>query len=229
MHFKKGQTHYALGEFQEAIEEFREAYRLRQEPAILFNLAQSYRQIHEWQHAYFHYRQYLNQNPEASNRVEVESLIEQMKTKIDEDERAAKAQPAPVPVVVEAAQPPAQQAVAATEPVRMATPPPEAQKPAFVAPTPTAPAAPPPRGHGLRYAGYAALGAGAIAGGVALVLHGSAQSAADQFNGKYQAGTLTAADSRLRDEATSKGKLATEALIAGAVLIAGGAVLSFAF
>jgi tetratricopeptide (TPR) repeat protein len=226
MHFKKGQTHYALGEFQEAIEEFREAYRLRQEPAILFNLAQSYRQIREWQHAYFHYRQYLNQNPDASNRAEVESLIEQMKTKIDEDERVAKAQPAPV--VVEPVQPPAQ-VVAAPEPVRIARPPSEPQKPAFVAPTPGPPAVPPPKGHGLRYAGYVALGAGAIAGGVAFVLHGSAQSAADQFNGKYQAGTLTAADSRLRDEASSKGKLATEALIAGAVLIAGGAVLTFAF
>jgi hypothetical protein len=70
---------------------------------------------------------------------------------------------------------------------------------------------------------------GIIAGGAAFVLHGSAQSAADQFNGKYQAGTLTASDSRLRDEATSKGALATEALVAGALLVATGAVLTFAF
>jgi tetratricopeptide (TPR) repeat protein len=230
MHFKQGQTHYALGEFQEAIEEFREAYRLRQEPAILFNLAQSYRQIREWQHAYFHYRQYLNQKPDASNQAEVESLIEQMKTKMDEEEHAAKVQPAPTPTVVEPARQPAH-ATAAPEPppVRIASPPPEPQQPAFVAPAPAGPTAPPPKGHALRYAGYAAFGAGVIAGGAAFVLHGSAQSAADQFNGKYQAGTLTAADARLRDEAASKGKLATEALVAGAVLIATGAVLTFAF
>jgi tetratricopeptide (TPR) repeat protein len=212
MHFKKGQTHYALGEFQAAIDEFREAYRIRQEPAILFNLAQSYRQIHEWQRAYFHYRQYLNQKPDAPNRAEVESLIEQMKGKMDEEERMTKVEAVPAPPVqIAAAQPPPQ------------------ERPAFVAPAPV----PPPRTEvaspALRYAGYAAFGVGALAGGAAFALHSVAQSSADQFNGKYQAGTLTPADSKLRDEAQSKGKLATGAVVAGAALLVAGAVLVFAF
>ena len=212
-HFKKGQTHYALGEFQAAIEEFREAYRLKQEPAILFNLAQSYRQIHEWQHAYFHYRQYLNQRPDAPNRTEVEGLIEQMKSKMDDEERLAKADAAATPTTP----PPA----ITTKPT---TPPP--QKPAFVTNTPT------PKieeSHALRYTGYVALGLGVVAEGAAFAFHNSAQSSADQFNNKYQAGTLTPADSKLRDDAQSKGKLATTAVVAGAALLVTGAILSFAF
>jgi tetratricopeptide (TPR) repeat protein len=210
MHFKKGQTHYALGEFQAAIDEFREAYRIRQEPAILFNLAQSYRQIREWQHAYFHYRQYLNQRPDAPNRVEVEGLIEQMKGKMDDEERLAKAEPPPAP------------------PLKVATvPPPTAEKPAFLATAPKAKME--THSSALRYAGYASFGVGALAGGAAFALHNSAQSSADQFNSKYQAGTLAPADGKLRDDAQSKGKLATGALLAGAALLAAGAVLTFAF
>jgi tetratricopeptide (TPR) repeat protein len=209
MHFKKGQTHYALGEFEAAIQEFQEAYRLRQEPAILFNLAQSYRQIHQWQHAYFHYRQYLNQKPDAANRAEVENLIEQMKNKMDEEERLAKAEPQKAPAP-EAAPPaavgkePVPKAAAATEPATKSTP-------------------------ATRYVGYAALGLGVVAEGAAFALHSSAQSSADQFNGKYQSGTLTAADSKLSDEAQSKGKQATIAAVSGVVLLVAGAVLVFAF
>ena len=207
MHFKKGQTHYALGEFEAAVDEFREAYRLRQEPAILFNLAQTYRQLHQWQHAYFHYRQYLNQKPDAPNRAEVENLIEQMKNKMDEEERLSKAE------AQKAAQP------APAPPAAVPQPPP-AQEPAAPAAKPT-PA--------TRYVGYAALGLSAVAGGAAFVLHGSAQSSADQFNSKYQSGNLTASDAQLRDQAQSKGKSATVAAVAGAALLAAGAVLVFAF
>ena len=64
-HFKKGQTHYSLGEFQDAVQEFREAYRIRHEPAILFNIGQAMRQIRQFQQAYFYYQQYLAQRADA--------------------------------------------------------------------------------------------------------------------------------------------------------------------
>jgi tetratricopeptide (TPR) repeat protein len=209
-HYKKGQTHYSLGEFEEAVKEFREAYRIKQEPGLLFNIAQSYRQLHQWEPARFNYRQYLNLKPDAHNRDEVEELIEQMQRRVDEereqatriarDKAAAKNQeellPGPHPAP----------AAAVT-----ATPPSEA--PAHVA----------------RWAGYGALGAGAVAEVLALAMHGSAQSTADQFNQKYSAGTLTAADASLRDDAQSKGKLATAALVGGAALLVTGAVLAIAF
>jgi hypothetical protein len=80
-----------------------------------------------------------------------------------------------------------------------------------------------------RYTGYAMIGVGLVAGGVAYAMHSSAQSAADQFNGKYQAGGLTAADTKLRDDAQSKGNLATESLIAGLALVTAGGALTIAF
>ncbi|HUJ29147.1 MAG TPA: tetratricopeptide repeat protein [Myxococcales bacterium] len=207
-HYKKGQTHYSLGEFEEAVKEFREAYRLKQEPGLLFNVAQSYRQLHQWEQARFNYRQYLNLKPDAPNRAEVEELIDQMQRRVDEEREQATR-------------------VARDKAAARNT---EALLPAPHQPVPQpAVAPPPPEPHAARWAGYAALGAGAVAEGVALLMHGSAQSAADTFNQKYAAGTLTTADASLRDDAQSRGKLATAALAGGAVLLVTGAVLVIAF
>ncbi len=215
-HFKSAQLHYSLGEFDEAVKEFREAYRLRQEPAILFNIAQAYRQLQKYSEAYFHYKQYLSQKPDAPNRAEVESLIEQMRYQM-EQEREQKTRIARDPA-----------AVHNTEGVLPATAVPAAAAPRSGWPA-ASPAPPEPRTPVLHIAGYAALGGGVLVEGGAFLLHGSAQSAADDFNKKYAAGQLTSADASLKSSAESKGKLATAALIGGAVLLATGAVLSFAF
>ena len=209
-HLKAGQTHYALGEFQAAIDEFREVYRLKQEPGLLFNMGQAWRQLHEWQQALFNYRQYLNLKPDAPNRAEVEELVEQMQRRVDEE----KEQQTRI----------ARDKAAAQNQDQLIPAPPRPPAPAAAVSEP-APAGP----HPLRWAGYGALGAGAAAEVLALLMHGSAQSAADQFNQKYAAGTLTAADAHLRDDAQSKGKLATAALIGGVALLAAGAVLTVAF
>jgi tetratricopeptide (TPR) repeat protein len=209
-HFKNAQLHYSLGEFEEAVKEFREAYRLRQEPAILFNIAQCHRQMRQWKDAYFNYRQYLNQKKDASNREEAESLAEQMRLKMEEEEEQ-KTRVARNPAAAhnpESTMPPA--ALPQQEPPLFPQQPSSGPKP-------------------LHIAGYATIGAGVVAGGLALLIHGSAQSSADQFNQKYQGGQLTSADAQLRDDAQSKGKTATACAIGAAVLVATGAVLSFAF
>lgn len=296
-HFKNGQTHYALGEFEEAAKEYREAYRFRAEPVILFNIGQACRQIRQWQQAYFYYRQYLSKKPDAPNREETESLIEQMRRRMDEEEEQrlrvprdpaaahndeselslsklyAAGNPASAPAAGAAAPgPAAANAVPATsaapKAVTPATPasttpaPAAAAKPAIAtsvkaippaAASPTAPsaavaaapsvskpvtpvpaavtAAPPATepNRPLRVAGYAAIGAGVVGEGLALLFHGSAQSAASEFNQKHAAGTLTSADASLKSDAESKGRLATVAAIGGALLLATGGVLSFAF
>lgn len=100
-HYLKGQTHYALGEFEDAVTEFREAFRLRDEPAILFNIAQAMRQLNNYKQAYFYYSQYLSKRPTASNRPEVEGFMEAMHKKMEADEEADKAR-----ANAEAARPP---------------------------------------------------------------------------------------------------------------------------
>jgi tetratricopeptide (TPR) repeat protein len=107
-HFKKGQTHYALGEFNEAVAEFRDAYRLRDEPAILFNIAQAMRQLGQFKQAHFYYSQYLARRPEATNRADVEQFMVQMRRKADAEEEADRLRRA-----AEAARAPAAQAQSA--------------------------------------------------------------------------------------------------------------------
>lgn len=218
-HIKAGQTHYAIGEFEEAIKEFRLAYKLRQDPGLLFNIAQCARQLHDYQQAYFHYRQYLNQRPDAANKAEVQSLIEQMRRKIDEEaEQKTRVARDPAAAANPEATLPAQPEAARAKPAT------SAPAAAVTGAVPAAKASP-----NLRIAGYVALGLGAAAGGTALLFHSSAQSTADQFNQKYAAGTLTGADAKLKSDAQSKGKLATVALAGGLALLVAGAVLCFAF
>jgi tetratricopeptide (TPR) repeat protein len=263
-HFKKGQTHYALGEFEEAAKEYREAYRFRAEPVILFNIGQACRQIRQWQQAYFYYRQYLSKKPDAPNREETESLIEQMRRRMDEEEEqrlrvprdpaaahndeselplsklyanqgaggapVAAPKPAPPTSPALAAMPAASKAALAKPPAAMPSAAPSAGK--TITPLPAAATAPAPvrePNRTLRVAGYAAIGAGVVGEGLALLFHGSAQSAASEYNQKHAAGTLTAADASLKSDAESKGRLATVAAIGGALLLATGGVLSFEF
>lgn len=293
-HFKNGQTHYALGEFEEAAKEYREAYRFRAEPVILFNIGQACRQIRQWQQAYFYYRQYLSKKPDAPNREETESLIEQMRRRMDEEEEqrlrvprdpaAAKndeselslsklygapaaAAGAPNPAATQTVPAPSATPKSLASPSAAPTtlaPTPAAPKPALATsanpsiPPPASPGAPPAAAvtvvapsvskpvvpvpaaatssapapepnRTLRVAGYAAIGAGVVGEGLALLFHGSAQSAASEYNQKHAAGTLTAADASLKSDAESKGRLATVAAIGGALLLATGGVLSFAF
>jgi tetratricopeptide (TPR) repeat protein len=226
-HLKAGQLHYQLGEFDAAAAEFKEAFRIKQEPAILFNVAQAYRHANKYGDAYFYYRQYLNLKPDASNRADVEKLAAEMKSKMDAAPATAATTPAASAPAATAA--PAQTASKSAAPnaASAATRAPVAATAPAAATAASAPAdaGTPP----LHIAGYAALGAGVVAEGLAFVFHSGAQSAADQFNQKYAAGTLTAADAHLKSDAESKGSLAAIALAGGAALLVTGAVLRFAF
>ncbi len=187
-HIKAAQTHYQIGEFDAAIKEFREAYKLKQDPGLLFNIATCARQLHDYQQAYFHYRQYLAQRPDAANRKEVEALIDQMKHKAEEEEaRAAHAsaaapKPADPPKSANAPEVRPEPAAAKAQPTA-ARAPAAAEKVPAAAVTASAPQVA-EASHPARIAGYVALGLGVAAEGAAFIFHSSAQSAADQFNQK---------------------------------------------
>ncbi|MBS2021387.1 MAG: hypothetical protein JST92_03185 [Deltaproteobacteria bacterium] len=93
----------------------------------------------------------------------------------------------------------------------------------------SAKAAPGVKSKGTRIAGYTLLGAGVVAGAMAFVFHSGAQSSADEFNSKYQSGTLKPSDASLRDDANSKGTLATVSVIGAGVCLVSGALLTFVF
>ncbi len=56
---KSGDLDYRLFKFQQALESYLEAYRLTRHPAILFNVAQAYRQLKDAERASFHYKMFL--------------------------------------------------------------------------------------------------------------------------------------------------------------------------
>jgi tetratricopeptide (TPR) repeat protein len=119
-HYQKGLTHYDLKEYAEALSEFKDAYRLVQDPAFLFNIAQCHRKLGQNVEALDFYRNFLRRSPNAPTRPEVERRIQEV-------ERELAAHPPP--------------------PITERPPPPVEPPPPLVPPPPnlTPPPMPPPR------------------------------------------------------------------------------------
>lgn len=101
-HFDQAQVFYRLGRFDDAVREFEEAYRLYPKPALLFNLGQAHRQAGNTDKAIFFFRQYLDSNPEAKDRGEIEALIQEL----EKAKAATPTQPKPMVEETAATQPP---------------------------------------------------------------------------------------------------------------------------
>jgi len=74
-HYNKGTSFYDLGRYDEAIKEFEAAYQLKNDPAFLYNLAQSHRLAGHVDEALRFYRTYLRYVPKAPNRADIEAKI----------------------------------------------------------------------------------------------------------------------------------------------------------
>lgn len=127
--YQKATAHYAVGEFEAAAEAYQEAYKVKQDPALLFNAAQSFRLAGMLDKALLLYKNYVRLYPEAKNESEVRARIEKLEAQIAADKAAAAtpppapptgAAPAPLP----AASPPVEPAVSvtATAPVEQERP-----------------------------------------------------------------------------------------------------------
>jgi tetratricopeptide (TPR) repeat protein len=84
-HFNRGVKLYNLGHFQEAIPEFEKAYDLEPAPILLFNIAQSHRQNGNKERALFFYRRYLEQEPNASKRADVEQRMKELEQAVQQE------------------------------------------------------------------------------------------------------------------------------------------------
>jgi tetratricopeptide (TPR) repeat protein len=73
--FEQGQSHYDLGEYDEAIAAFREAYELSSAPALLFNIAQSHRLKGDCRRALQVYRHFVRLDPGSPQRSDAEAHI----------------------------------------------------------------------------------------------------------------------------------------------------------
>ena len=82
-HYQKGLTHYDIKEYSEALAEFKNAYRVVQDPAFLFNIAQCYRKLGQDVEALDYYRNYVRRFPTAPNRGEVDRRIQEIERELE--------------------------------------------------------------------------------------------------------------------------------------------------
>ena len=210
--YDEGTRLYDLGRFDEAIAKYEEAYRLHDDPAILYNIAQAHRLAGHNERAIFFYRSYLRRTPEAPNRDEVLGRIEQLQ------KQPVTTAPSPQP---------------STAPQPTTTPQSETAPPAVREPEPTAAPTPAPssapvgidrdRGRGLRIAGLALVGAGAliVVGGVV----GSviAKQDSDAIDSDWRNGLRYDASKASQGQLADKLGIALDC-IGGAIVVTGAVV-----
>jgi hypothetical protein len=88
-HLKKAMVDYDLGEFRRALVEFKEAYRLKNDPALLFNMGQCQRRMGHYQEAIDFYKTYLRKLPTGGSGAEAQRLIAECEQQLSKNEAAA--------------------------------------------------------------------------------------------------------------------------------------------
>jgi len=93
-HAAKAKVHYDLGEFEKAAEEYILVYRLRPLPALLFNIAQSYRQAGQYEKAKQFYRAYLRENPDPQSGAAVKKALKEIDELLAKEKKTKESPPA---------------------------------------------------------------------------------------------------------------------------------------
>lgn len=97
-HYEKATRAYDVQKYTEAVDEYQKAYEIGGDPAMLYNVAQSYRLADQPSDALRFYRRYLQRSPNARNREDVERKIADLEKTMEERRKAAAAAAAPAPV-----------------------------------------------------------------------------------------------------------------------------------
>lgn len=143
--FQEGQKQFDLGNWDAAARGFSQAYELRPDPKLLYNMAQAYRRGGNARRAVDLYKNYLMKDPKSPLRAEVEERIRGLQRQIDDEDKRSPgspgATPAPLPASAETKD--AQRgAVTKAEPALAPPPQPTAPMPATTEPPPQAPSTP---------------------------------------------------------------------------------------
>jgi len=96
--FEKAQIHFSLKEFNQAIKLNKEAYRIKQLPALLFNIGQCYRSLNDCQNTIFYFREYLVQQPTSRQKADVEQMIKDCEVTLASKPRLAPSTATSLPV-----------------------------------------------------------------------------------------------------------------------------------
>jgi tetratricopeptide (TPR) repeat protein len=77
-HYSKATAHYAVGEYKEAAGEYEAAFKLRQDPALLYNAAQSHRLAGDNPRALLLYKNLVKLYPSTKYATEAKDRIERL-------------------------------------------------------------------------------------------------------------------------------------------------------
>ena len=207
-----GNKHFELAEYDAAITDFKEAFRISDEPGFLYNIAQAYRLKKDCREAATFYKNYLRRVPKAPNAAKIRERIAEM-------DKCAETQPVTPPPVTTmpttttptTTTPPT--TTAQTEPVQQ----PETPE------TPEAPPAANPRGW-MKWAGIAAIGVGALGGGLAIKFALDGKSADDDLAKLCETSCSGAQAKAIEDDGKAANRNAVIAGVAGGAFLATGVV-----
>jgi tetratricopeptide (TPR) repeat protein len=96
-HYQSATAHFAVGEFAEAATDYQEAFKLKPDPALLYNAAQSYRLAGKPERALILYKNYLQLYPSESNVEQVREQIAKLQETIASASRAKPPETGPAP------------------------------------------------------------------------------------------------------------------------------------
>lgn len=79
-----GKKAFSRGDYDAAIQEFKAAFDIKPSGAVLFNIAKSFERMSRYEEAIDYYQQYLDLDPNATDRPDVEEQIRRLKKSIRE-------------------------------------------------------------------------------------------------------------------------------------------------
>jgi tetratricopeptide (TPR) repeat protein len=221
----KASVEYDVGHFDQALDLYTKAYERYPKPALLFDIGQCHRLLGHYERAIFFYQGYLRGKPEAANRALVEQFILDSQKQLDAQRAAG-----PVsPPASEATPPPPPAAAPAPAPSDASASPPAsndtlAQRPDSTSAPTSAPTAWPL----LRIAGVATAGVGVVLLGVAIGEGLQASSLSNQVSQiSSQHGTWSPQAQSDYDSGKSAATAANVLYVTGALVLAGGAVMTW--
>jgi tetratricopeptide (TPR) repeat protein len=126
-HFQRGSKAFALGAYDEAIAEYSAAYRIKDDPALLYNIAQAHRLASHAPEALRFYKMYLSLVPKAPNRDEIESKIAELQKLAEQQKKTATEMPPDT--IKQPSEPPRQEPAPEPRGEPVVTPRPRPQRP----------------------------------------------------------------------------------------------------
>jgi tetratricopeptide (TPR) repeat protein len=93
-HYEAGDKAFRLGDFEMAARQFRSAYELFPTPLLLWNLAQTYRQLNDHKQALFFYKQFAAADTTGAEHDSALKRIQELEEIVEKERKSQEAPPA---------------------------------------------------------------------------------------------------------------------------------------